>query len=283
MFYGKYQSDDTTNYEIIDNIEIPVLVKGILITPEISIKDKTYNGLLDIPSENFIINNLNTSDYSITNYILSSVDVGESTVKVVVRLSDEKFKTHSLEGDLQEKEYTANIKIIPEKLLRPTLDNRKYVYNGAVQNAIINNFVEEKMIITGNSRVDAGEQDIVISLKNKNYVWDDNSFEDIILKFKIEKAVSNISYISSDNMVAYDSRKHGISLSVYNSDNAVVRYMDENGEYTLQEMPKYSEIGEYTVKFRIYINDNYKDVFGEQKIKIINLIMKVIMMGENIQ
>ena len=33
-------------------------------------------------------------------------------------------------------------------------------------------------------------------------------------------------------------------------------------------MPKYNEIGTYKIKYRIYINDNYTDIFGENTLVI---------------
>ena len=44
------------------------------------------------------------------------------------------------------------------------------------------------MNISGNKRKNAGEQNVTISLKNSNYIWKDNTDDDVILKFKISKA-----------------------------------------------------------------------------------------------
>lgn len=268
-FLGRYEPVDTLNYEVIDNIEIPVLVQGIIINPEFNMKDKIYNGLNDIPSECFVINNLNNSEYTVTNYVLSSIDAGQTTANVVLKLTDEKFKMYSFDGDVQEKEFIVDIVILPEVLIKPMLNVTNYTYNGENQTAQINNLNLEKMNITGNNRKDAGEQNIIISLKNKNYIWEDNTYEDVIIKFKIDKADPNIVYTSSSNTVEYDGTEHGINLAINSPNNVNIRYMDLNGEYSLEEMPKYTNIGEYIVKFRIFIDDNYTDIFKEEKINII--------------
>ena len=78
----------------------------------------------------------------------------------------------------------------------------------------------------------------------------------------------NLLYNSSDNIVSYDGNTHGIIINITSPVNAKIRYMDEAGNYTLETMPEYKEIGTYIIKYRIYINNNYNDVFGENTLTI---------------
>lgn len=44
--------------------------------------------------------------------------------------------------------------------------------------------------------------------------------------------------------------------------------MDNNGEYTLNEVPKYIEKGTYEIKYKVYINDNYTEYLGQKTLTI---------------
>lgn len=276
---GKYKAkfipDDLDNYNEIENIEIDVSVINCktIITPSISIDDKVYDGTTSINNNSISISNLNSSDYTIVSAELLSASAGDTTAKVKIKLTNEKFKESVLNGLVQEKEYTVNVKIKPEKLKKPSLISKTYIYNGENQEVNVNDYNSSKMTIKGNIRKNAGSQDITISLKNSNYVWEDNSTNDVILTFMIEKADSNIVYTAKDKSVMYDGELYGINLNIKSPDNAKVKYMDINGEYTLDEMPKYSELGNYVIKYKIYINDNYKSVIGEKTLSIVDEII----------
>ena len=87
-------------------------------------------------------------------------------------------------------------------------------------------------------------------------------------EFKINKGYVNITYSYNDNSCWYDGKKHTGSLSITSPKNAIVKYMDSNGNYTLDEMPQYTDVGVYKIKYRIFVNDYYTDVFGEQTLTI---------------
>lgn len=122
---------------------------------------------------------------------------------------------------------------------------------------------------------------IEIKYKNGNdsFRYGDTSFKVIAyntygykiekdISVKVEKADANITYNSESQSVVYDGKEHGITLNVTNPSNAKVLYMDKDGQYTLEEMPKYKEIGKYVIKFKIYIDDNYTDIKGEETLEI---------------
>ncbi|MBQ9834362.1 MAG: leucine-rich repeat protein [Bacilli bacterium] len=276
IFKAKYTPSDAENYKIVENIEISVSVKNPkeIIEPNIVIGDKTYDGSTDISVNNITISNLEKSEYSIESVISSSADVGDRIATIKIKLTDEKFKNYTFADGTQEKEFIIDFKLVPEKLKKPTLKITEYTYNGVEQSVELNDYQKDKMNISGNTRTNAGEQDVTISLKSNNYVWNDNSSDDVILKFKIDKADPNIKYLSSGQNVKYDGKLYGINLEIENPNNTKIKYMDGSGEYTLDEMPKYTEIGSYPIKFKLFVDDNYIEIFDEEVLIITNNTLK---------
>lgn len=73
--------------------------------------------------------------------------------------------------------------------------------------------------------------------------------------------------VSADNVtVDYDGQPHGVNATA-NKPGATIKYADANGEYTLDESPAYTAVGEYTVKFRATLK-GYQPATGEAKVTI---------------
>ena len=157
---------------------------------------------------------------------------------------------------------------VVETIGKPTKVNKIYTYNGEEQTFELNGFDANKMTISGNKRKNAGEQTVRIALINSDYIWEDGTTDDVVFSFKIEKANPNINYTATNNSVTYNGQKHGIILNIISPNNVIVRYMNGNNEYVLAEMPKYSEVGNYTIKFKMSINENYTDLYGQQTLTI---------------
>ena len=124
------------------------------------------------------------------------------------------------------------------------------------------------MTISNNKGLNAGKYQVVVSLKNNNYLWDDNESSDINFNFEIDKANLDINDLSSDVIVKYDGKSHSINVNLQADLNFVIKYMNKNGEYLLDEIPKYSEIGTYITKYKVYVNDNYVEYFGQKTLTI---------------
>ena len=273
VFDAKYVPDDE-NYKTVENIAIAVeVVDKILIEPTITIDDKGYDGTKEI-NENLIhIDGINKSEYEIINVSSDSENVGNMNATITLKLTDEKFLTHSFAGALQQKEFKINMNILPQPIKKPTIKNKDYVYNKKEQYLLFDNYNNKVMNIVGNKRIDAGEQDVVISLKNDNYIWEDNTREKLVYKFVIKKAEPDFYYYCDDNRVLYDGNYYGIDCYVrpknYNDKITInIKYMDENNNYVLYESPKFKEVGEYLVKYKIYSDSNHEEVFSENKVII---------------
>lgn len=88
------------------------------------------------------------------------------------------------------------------------------------------------------------------------------------LNFNISKANINVTDNSKDVTITYDGKPHSIDVKLSYGNNAIVKYMDSKNEYTLNEVPKYTEVGTYTTKYKVYIDNNYTEYYGQKTLKI---------------
>ena len=202
-FLARYTPNDTNNYEIVEDIEIPVTVylDKPVITPNISVSDMVYNGATTIPFENISVSNLGLSEYEIISSQSSSSYVGDRTATIRLRLSDEKFENYSFADGKQEESFEVNMRIV--------------------------------------------------------------------------KANINITDLTLDETIKYDGEFHTININIERPKNSVIKFINSNNEYTLDEAPRYKEIGTYTIKYRISIDNNYNDYYA-QKTLIINSEIYII-------
>ena len=268
----RYVPDDTVNYEIVENIDVNVQVNNPreVIVPNIIINDKTYDGTNYISSSSISISNMNKSDYYIRTISNAGIDVGDYQVTIRLKLTDDKFQDYSFDNGKEEKDFIVNFKIVPAKLTKPTLTETNYIYNGTEQEVLLNNFDSNKMNISGNRNIYAGEYDLVISLKNNNYIWNDNTNDNVVLRYNINKADINVSDNTEDVTYRYDGNMHSITMNINYDDNASIKFMDENNEYTLNDVPSYNEVGTYIIKYKVFIDDNYNEYYGERTLNITN-------------
>ena len=271
-YKARYIPEDTYNYEIVEDIDVNVKVElgKTILKPTIVIKDKTYDGTDIIPNNNIEIEGLEAVEYEILNAKTADSNLGSTKSKVKIKITNDDFENYAFDNGNQEKEFEVQTNIIPLELPKPSLVEKEYIYNGSEQTIELNNFDADKMNISGNSRTNAGEQKVTISLKDENYIWNDGTRNNIEFIFKINKADSNIKYKSSNTLYKYDEQLYGIKLNLESPSNAIIKYANENDEYTLDEMPKYSEIGTYTIKYRIYINENYTEIYGTNTVSIVD-------------
>ena len=269
-FKANYIPTDTTNYEIVENIDITVSIENprTEIIPNIVLRTKTYDGTTIIGTSDITISNLNISEYTIVSATTSSADVGDRTATIKLRLTDDKYENYSFENGKQEKEFTTEIKIIPKKIKKTTKPDVYYVYRAEEIIFDIIDYDENYMNVSGNKGTNAGKYNTVISLKNNNYIWEDDSTADITLVYEIAKANLYVKDSSSDVTVKYDGQPHSINVSFEYQTGTIIRYMDENGEYTLESVPQYTNVGTYVTKYKVYIDDNYTEYFGERTLTI---------------
>lgn len=161
------------------------------------------------------------------------------------------------EISIQNKSYDGTTNISVSKISISNLDDSEYSIVSAVS-----------------SSADAGNRTATIKLKLSDdkfntYSFDDGSQEkEFTVPFEILKANINVTDNSNDVTVNYDGNEHNIDMHLNYEPGAITKYMDENNEYTLDNVPKYTEIGTYVTKYKVYINDNYTEYFGQKTLTI---------------
>lgn len=84
---------------------------------------------------------------------------------------------------------------------------------------------------------------------------------------KVKIVLKDDLTVSADDVtVDYDGQPHGVNATA-NKDGATIKYANADGEYTLDESPVYTAVGEYTVKFRATLK-GYQPATGEAKVTI---------------
>ena len=277
-YKAKYIPSDTKNYETIENIDITINVnkEKKIINPEISIKNKVYDGSTNISLENINVSNLEKNEYSILSAISSDENVGKKKATIKLKLSDDKFIDYSFDNGKQEKDFIVDFTIEPLKISKPVSPTWNYVYNGKEITLDVPGYNEDTMIAKNNKGTNAGIYDVIISLKNTNYIWEDGTTKDVIVKVEISKADISVQDNSKDVTVKYDGKEHTIDVDLIYSSDYTLRYMDSNGEYTLNELPKYKEVGIYEIKYKVFYDNNHKEYFGKRTLTIEDDISYII-------
>ena len=277
-YKAKYIPSDTKNYETIENIDITINVnkEKKIINPEISIQNKVYDGTTNISLENINVSNLEKNEYSILSAISSDENVGKKKATIKLKLSDDKFIDYSFDNGKQEKDFIVDFTIEPLKISKPVSPTWNYVYNGKEIILDVPGYNEDTMIAKNNRGTNVGIYDVIISLKNTNYIWEDGTTKDVIVKVEISKADISVQDSSKDVTVKYDGKEHTIDVDLIYSSDYTLRYMDSNGEYTLNELPKYKEVGIYEIKYKVFYDNNHKEYFGKRTLTIEDDISYII-------
>ncbi|MBO4812710.1 leucine-rich repeat protein [Candidatus Saccharibacteria bacterium] len=270
-FKARFVPTDADNYETIDNIDITLVAESgkTVVQPEITVANKTYDGLDTISSDLITVSGLESSEYTIISATSLYTNVGTSTASVKLKLTDDKFKDFAFEGNQQEHTFTVQFNIVPKKIAKPTKPDGYYNFNSNEITFYVSGYDEETMTISNNKGTNAGTYDTTISLKNANYIWDDNTTEDVVLQYEIKKANLSVTDNSSDRTIIFDNSSHTISISLEYPSGTTLRYKDANGEYTLSQIPEYTEPGEYITAYKLYLDDNHTEYYGEHKLTIL--------------
>jgi len=141
---------------------------------------------------------------------------------------------------------------------------------------------EYSVVSATSSSADAGERNATIVLKLTNEKFEDYAFsngqqeKEFTVSFEILKANINITDNSKNVTVKHDGNPHSVEIDIDKDQNATIKYIDSNGEYTLDEVPTYTNVGTYTIKYKVYINDNYTEYFGQKTLRIEDEVSYII-------
>jgi len=89
------------------------------------------------------------------------------------------------------------------------------------------------------------------------------------LTFKIEKA--NFEKPTSDKTCVYDGNYKSVDMSIAPliSGNTLIKFANEQGEYVLDELPVYKNVGTYIIKYKLTDTNNYYNDYYESSNLII--------------
>lgn len=282
-FKAKYIPEDTDNYEIVENIDVTINVKKVktIVEPVISVADRVYDGTTAVDLGSITVSGLESDEYTISSAILDSADVGAREATVVIRLTDAKFEDFTFAGDKQEASFVVETNITPQVVTKPTAVEKTYTYNGSEQSFELNGFGADTMSISGNTRTDAGEQTVTVSLKDAtNYVWEDETSDDLTFVFTIEKAQIEVTDNTEDVTYRYNGQPHGLEVNI-SGENIVIRFANADDEYVLEDSPTFVDEGVYEVKYKAYINDNYTEYYAQRTVTIISAGLTVTLHANN--
>jgi hypothetical protein len=99
----------------------------------------------------------------------------EGTYNAIVTLTNPNY----VWSDGTSEDVVLSYTIAPLVLKKPTLVDKTYTYNGEVQILELENYLEERMNIIGNIQTEAGKYEVIISLDNPNYTWEDGTKDNI--------------------------------------------------------------------------------------------------------
>lgn len=260
VYNAKYTPNDLEQYNIIENIPLTVTIKEYIV-PNIVIKDKEFNNSTNLDLSTISITNLDKSYFTITSANLLDKNAGSNKAKVSIKLTEAGKNKYILSEDnynLDNKEYEVNVNVTKIKLKKPILNNPNYYYSGTIINPIIENFDENYMNISGNKEKDVGEHTITISLKSNNYVWEDLTSGDILLKYKILLNESDV-YSTSDNRVIYDGKAHTINLNLVDKSYSIKSSLD-NYKYKNDGLISFTNPGMYIINVKLS-KENFEDIY----------------------
>ena len=172
------------------------------------------------------------------------------------------------------------IKAINKTIINPeiTVENKTYDGTTTIPNSSITisnlESSEFSIISATSSSADAGERIANIKLKLSDDKFKNNSFDngnqekEFKVNYQILKANINVTDNSKDVTAIYDGKDHSIEMNLNYDQGATVKYMNDKNEYTLNDVPKYKESGTYVIKYKVYINDNYTEYFGQKTLII---------------
>lgn len=254
IFNDDLKADTKFDYVYVDSISVDLLKSEYNSFDKIDPKDLSitvsYGGSLELEDE--IINNYNIK------YLNNNDSFRYGDTKFIIEFETKKGQQlqHNVNVIVNKKQPEYQIPTNLKGIIGQTLDSVKLPEGFKWMDST---FILEKF---GNNRFLAKFE----PEDKDNY----KTIENIEIEVLVEKIDSNIAYTSSGNIVKYDGKEHGINLKVESPDNVLIKYMDEDGNYTLNEMPKYIKLGKYVIKYKLFIDDNHTEIFGEETLEIVN-------------
>ena len=251
---GNYEGTATKNFAI---QESPIIVS-----------EREYTGTYDGNAHGITVIVINPADGATVKYGTTEgtynldasptyTNVGEYTVYYKVTATNYS-------------DVTGNVKVIINAKsisgVTVDLDNNQYIYDGTAKTPI--------PTVKDGSTILTQNQDYTISYENNTnigtgtvIITGKGNYEGTATKdFTIQKSPIVVS--GQEYTGTYDGNAHGITVTVANPTSGVtVKYGTTEGTYDLDASPTYTNVGEYTVYYKVTATD-YSDVTGSAKVTI---------------
>ncbi len=186
----------------------------------------------------------------------SACNVGTYTVTVSFEHANYEFDT----------EFTFDYVITPQKVDKPVVDlTQTFVYSGDAQTFVIPR--DARYIVNGDAQTNAGEYTATVTLASNNYVWADDSTEQLKYTFEIAPCKVKVPTFAADNTVTYDGNAHEFSYT--HNQNNYSKYYTVKGSDTVTY-----ENNANVVKFTLTnVKDSHSVVFTlNNPINILNYV-----------
>ncbi|MBE6267241.1 MAG: hypothetical protein E7102_12390 [Prevotella ruminicola] len=251
------------------------------------ISNQTYTGSDIEPAVTVTLNSkaVSTDDYDIaySNNIDVSTDTNKATITLTAKSTSTRFAANTTK--------TATFSIIAKSLSEATmtLSETEYTYDGNAKNPSVTIRFEsdgatgtdgttgsattltegtdydvtyKKMTgeseedITASQIITAGTYKVIATAK-RNYTGSKEA------TFTITAATMTITANGYEG--TYDTQAHGITVTT--PEGSIVKYGSQEGTYTLDASPEYTDAGNYTIYYQVTMN-NYNTVTGSATVEI---------------
>lgn len=227
----------------------------------------TYNGQKQVPAATATeLCGEDKCDITVEGHRTDANKGGEQYIATAISLSNKNYKLPDAKETL--------FKINPKEI-GIIWSESEFTYNGQMQvpAATATGLCgEDKCIIkVEGGQIDANKEDeqyiaTAASLDNLNYKLP-SDMQVITKEFTIKKATMEV--FANDVEKKYDGKEHGISeINVKGPANYEILYGETEENCIQKDSPKYLDVGEYFVYFRITAK-NYNDCIGYVKIVIV--------------
>ncbi len=182
---------------------------------------------------------------------MNGTDVGNAYT-VTFKLND--TLNYEWEGNNNNENVVFTYEITAKQINKPANDTTQFIYSGNELTYVVE--ASEAYTVSGNKQTAAGEYDVTIALVSGNYVWEDNTTNNVVYKFVISATSTipegvEVEIVYNNNNVVYNGQAYTPSLGEIKVDGVKVEY-----EFT-PDNHKQTNAGTYELTIKI-ASGNYK-------------------------
>ena len=222
------------------------------------------------------------------NGVLTAIGVGTATITARSTKNPDIFDTCEL---IVNQQGTTN----DHTVVNPTINVSDLTYNGTTNiptsNITVTGLSQNQYNITSatlnNANAGTRQASITLELIDDNYIFDNNQ---MTKTFTVSVTVNKVDITTiitdntSDVTVDYDGNLHSIEANIQSNNNdIIIKYMNLGGAYILSSPPPYPEPGTYIIKYKVYIDNNYTEYYGEKTLIVRNILNPYSISGYTIE